>query len=641
MGSLALGEKQGAFSHGRQFASQPCHFFCSRNHHHHDRSLQSNNIVLANKPTLSNSYKPILLLKESLNKVSIGYHLCIVTVSCSTRSISMDSSTSRMKSSPTDFAAAMAPSTAHTADFGRSMEVSNHESSNQHEQQPLQVPPPLVLPPAIPPQQQQQGGTVDSATATAMIMAGGPAGMAPNPFLFVDYNHNNVSLGPPCRVFESYYPGESSGHLYTEGLHQRGFPELFAQDVPRHRASLVIKNMYFLAQRMVSGIAVQGGHRSTDHDYRVVLVDMIEYRQHILMECMHGSSLPPQVQASMRILALHSLYEDAEEWGSFPPAPGGQRQRRNKILAAALFQKQQQITFDEDDIAYLLCNMGHFCRLVEVPQALDVIQRLPPALAEPVYRQYCLNILGCASQQASPPAVAATAAEDQQEKEAASNSPSRRRGSATSAASATNKTTKTKPKTANRRPRKPLKQVQPSSSKADCTPKKEGHKSPIKKRKPTKKTPTKNVVRLLTASPAKKEERSYSKQQLVLGSPKVVSKTVHSKNQIDTNALDDATVATTSTSSQQEMIQGDKDPLPSSSSGPGKNLTTTSSSSPSSSGLASPAGGKEFSELYLRMKQEHAASNGTLLMGSPSLVHNMATSTSSATPIVSNKQTAV
>ncbi len=149
----------------------------------------------------------------------------------------------------------------------------------------------------------------------------------------------------------SQYHGQL-GYLYTTGLHAQGFPEIVAQGVPRHRAPLVVKNMYFLAGRMFQGISVQPGHRSTDHDYRVVIVA--------------GPS---------HTLTLLPFYPDCEEWGSFPPAPCQERVRRNRLLAAAWFSTGD--TFDATDAAYFVHHVEHFARLLQVGDLPRMIATLP------------------------------------------------------------------------------------------------------------------------------------------------------------------------------------------------------------------------------------------------------------------------
>lgn len=154
-----------------------------------------------------------------------------------------------------------------------------------------------------------------------------------------------------------------TGSLYTTGLNAQGFPELIAQGVPRHRAPLVVKNMHFLAGRMFHGIPVQGGHRSTDHDYRVAISD--------------GPS---------HTLILLPFYHDCEEWGSFPPAPKQERTRRNRLLAAAWFPTNND-TYDATDAAYLVEHVEHFARLLQLPDLARINATMPISLQQLVHGQ--------------------------------------------------------------------------------------------------------------------------------------------------------------------------------------------------------------------------------------------------------------
>ena len=177
-----------------------------------------------------------------------------------------------------------------------------------------------------------------------------PAAPSPAPVPDAD------SLLSSIRI-RSHFQGPT-GSLYTAGLNAQGFPELMAQGVPRHRSPLVVKNMYFLARRLLQGIPVRAGHRSTDHDYRVSIVS--------------GPS---------HTLTLIPFYHDCEEWGSFPPAPQQDRMRRNRLLAAAWFPTDQDM-FDEADATYLVENVEHFARLLHLPDLARINAALPISLQQ-------------------------------------------------------------------------------------------------------------------------------------------------------------------------------------------------------------------------------------------------------------------
>jgi hypothetical protein len=154
--------------------------------------------------------------------------------------------------------------------------------------------------------------------------------------------------------------------------------------VPTNRAAQVEKNMTFLSLRVLYGGIVESGHLSTDHDYRVQLVEVLhdEFRTLTIDNYLQG------VDSRARILELLPFYRDAaEEWASFPPAPAGQTERRNKIMDAIFFPKTVSYEFDWSDASYVFHNMLHFSRLLMVSRGDQVAARLPAGL-RPIFNTY-------------------------------------------------------------------------------------------------------------------------------------------------------------------------------------------------------------------------------------------------------------
>lgn len=150
--------------------------------------------------------------------------------------------------------------------------------------------------------------------------------------------------------------------------------------------------MAFLSNRILSGCVVEGGHLSTDSNYRVYLVEIAheDFRSFTVQNYLHG------MNAKARVIELLPYYRDAEEWGAFPPAPQGQVSRRNKIIESILFPDVAPVTFDWQDAEYVFSNMVYFARLVLATSGDQVQQRLPAGL-RPLFEQYSLEHFGLPS----------------------------------------------------------------------------------------------------------------------------------------------------------------------------------------------------------------------------------------------------
>jgi len=114
-----------------------------------------------------------------------------------------------------------------------------------------------------------------------------------------------------------------------------------------------------------------------------------------------------EMDPEAQIMELIPFYTDAtkDSWGSFPPAPHGETERRDNIMNAILFHSNDSkmcpsslslsstptkpIEFNWKDAAFVFHNIFYFARLLLVQRRDDVIDRLPNELRL-IFHQYSI-----------------------------------------------------------------------------------------------------------------------------------------------------------------------------------------------------------------------------------------------------------
>lgn len=215
------------------------------------------------------------------------------------------------------------------------------------------------------------------------------------------------------KIHSSFLPTSAVGCVYTSGMTESGLAELLVQDVPRNKARLIC----CVLQRQMDRLRTKRTHLYTDkriihsqdknYFFRVIQVKHEEHKINLLTHTMHewNAIHVNEDDSVLRhcvdlFIITPWFFEDAEEWGGLPAAPGGHTKPRNKILWTALSRHARGLSrwsseplyaqdaddaddrcLDDDDVIYFLKNGSHFCQCLEVSNCRVFLDHMPPRFA--------------------------------------------------------------------------------------------------------------------------------------------------------------------------------------------------------------------------------------------------------------------